>query len=99
MYGVRAVDAAENVSPFSTYTLGWPADTMPPSTPANLRLGAGAGSVSVRFDDEIDLTRAARGRHGGATVSTAEIMVAVARRDEMLRKAAERRLPVQSPIR
>ena len=59
----------------------------------DLRLGAGAGSVSVRFDEEIDLTRAARGRHGGATVTTAEIMVAVARRDEMLRKAAERRLP------
>jgi hypothetical protein len=65
----------------------------------DLRLGAGAGSVSVRFDDEIDLTRAARGRHGGATVSTVEIMVAVARRDEMLRKAVERRLPVQLPIR
>jgi hypothetical protein len=65
----------------------------------DLRLGAGAGSVSVRFDEEIDLTRAARGRHGGATVSTAEIMVAVARRDEMLRKAAERRLPVRIPVR
>ena len=75
----------------------------PPTTAADgvldLRLGAGAGSVSVRFDDAIDLTRAARGRHGGATVTTAEIMVAVVRRDEMLRKAAERRLPVQLPVR
>jgi hypothetical protein len=32
-------------------------------------------------------------------VSTAEIMVAVARRDELLRKAAERRLPVRIPVR
>ena len=65
----------------------------------DLRLGASAGSVSVRFDEAIELTRAARGRHGGATVTTAEIMVAVVRRDEMLRKAAERRLPVQQPVR
>jgi hypothetical protein len=63
----------------------------------DLRLGAGAGSVSVRFDEAVELTRAARGRRGGATVTTAEIMVAVVRRDEMLRKAAERRLPVQLP--
>lgn len=65
----------------------------------DLRLGAGAGSVSVRFDEAVELTRAARGRHGGATVTTAEIMVAVVRRDEMLRKAAERRLPVRIPVR
>lgn len=65
----------------------------------DLRLGAGAGSVSVRFDEAVDLTRAARGRHGGATVTTAEIMIAVVRRDEMLRRATERRLPVQLPIR
>jgi hypothetical protein len=75
-----------------------------PPTPApegvlDLRFGAGAGSVSVSFDDEIDLTRSARGRRGGETVSTTAIMVAVARRDEMLRKAAERRLPVQFPTR
>ena len=75
----------------------------PPATAPDgvldLRLGAGAGSVSVRFDEEIELTRAARGRHGGTTVTTAEIMVAVARRDELLRKAAERRLPVKVPVR
>lgn len=73
--------------------------TASPDGVLDLRLGAGAGSVSVRFDEEIDLTRAARGRHGGATVSTSEIMVAVARRDAMLRKAAERRLPVRIPVR
>ncbi|HEY3669679.1 MAG TPA: hypothetical protein VGN51_02000 [Acidimicrobiia bacterium] len=65
----------------------------------DLRLGAGAGSVSVRFDEEVELTRAARGRHGGTTVTTAEIMVAVVRREEMLRKAAERRLPVKVAVR
>ena len=73
--------------------------TTAPEGALDLRLGAGAGSVSVRFDDEIDLVRAARGRHGGTTVSTIEILVAVVRRDEMLRRAAERRLPVQIPIR
>jgi hypothetical protein len=73
--------------------------TAAPEGALDLRLGAGAGSVSVRFDDEVDLVRAARGRHGGTTVTTVEIMVAVARRDEMLRKAAERRLPVKVPVR
>lgn len=63
----------------------------------DLRYGAGAGSVSVYFDEEVDLTRSTRGRQGGQTVSTAAIAVAVSRRDEMLRKAAERRLPVQFP--
>ena len=65
----------------------------------DLRLGAGAGSVSARFDEAIELTRASRGRHGGATVTTDEIRVAVVRREEMLRLAAERRLPVRVPVR
>jgi hypothetical protein len=55
--------------------------------------------VSVGFDEEIELTRAARGRHGGETVTTAEIFVAVARSNEMLRGAASRRLPVRVPVR
>ena len=55
--------------------------------------------MSVRFDEEVELTRAARGRHGGATVETDEIRVAVARRDEMLTLAAGRRLPVKVPVR
>ncbi len=75
-----------------------PAAAAPPGV-LDLRLGAGAGSVSVRFDDEIDLVRAARGRHGGTTVSTAEIRVAVARRDEMLALAAGHRLPVLAAVR
>jgi hypothetical protein len=66
-----------------------------PEGTLDLRLGAGAGSVSAHFDSAIDLTRAARGRHGGATVTTDRIAFAVARRDEMLRAAADRRLPVR----
>ena len=66
-----------------------------PDGALDLRLGATAGSVSVLFDEEVELTRAARSRLGGATVTTVEIVVAVSRRDEMLRKAAERRLPVK----
>jgi hypothetical protein len=65
----------------------------------DLRLGAGAGSVSVGFDEEVELNRAGRGRRGGATVSTAELVVAVARREELLRCAATRRLPVRVPVR
>jgi hypothetical protein len=70
-----------------------------PAEALDLRLGAAAGSISARFDGEIDLTLASRARRGGATVSTEAILFAVASRDEMLRKAAERRLPVQVPIR
>jgi hypothetical protein len=65
----------------------------------DLRLGASVGSVSVRFDEAVELVRAARGRHGGATVTADEIRVAVVRRDEMLLLAARRRLPVHAPVR
>ena len=72
-----------------------------PAAPGSLdlRLGASAGSVSVGFDDDVELVRASRGRRGGETVTTAEIRIAVARRDEMLRLAADRRLPVRIPVR
>jgi hypothetical protein len=72
--------------------------TAAPEGVLDLRLGAGSGSVSARFDGEIDLTRAALARRGGATVTTEAILFAVARRDEMLRKAAERRLPVRASV-
>ncbi len=75
-----------------------PATAAPPEV-LDLRLGASAGSVSVRFDEEIDLVRASRGRRGGVTVTTDEILVAVVRRDEMLALAARRRLPVRAPVR
>jgi hypothetical protein len=70
-----------------------------PAGALDLRLGASAGTVSIGFDEEIDLVRASRGRRGGDTVSTSEIEVAVARRDELLRVAASRRLPVRIPVR
>jgi hypothetical protein len=56
VYGVRAVDAAGNLSPFSTYTLGWPADTVPPNTPANPRIGGGGvpGYLAVSWDASTD---------------------------------------------
>jgi hypothetical protein len=69
-----------------------------PSAALDLRLGAGAGSVSAHFDEEVELSRAGRGRRGGAMVGTAMIWFAVARREEFLRRAAGRRLPVQVPI-
>jgi hypothetical protein len=75
-----------------------PAAAAPPGV-LDLRLGAGAGSLSARFDAPIDLVRAARGRRGGETVETEAILFAVARRDEMLRLAAARRLPVRVPVR
>jgi hypothetical protein len=75
-----------------------PAAAAPPGI-LDLRLGAGAGSLSALFDAPIDLVRAARGRRGGETVETEAILFAVARRDEMLRLAAARRLPVRVPVR
>ena len=38
-FGIRAVDAAGNVSPFALIGLGTPVDTQPPSTPTDLRPG------------------------------------------------------------
>jgi hypothetical protein len=70
----------------------------PPDT-LDLRLGASAGSTSVGFDEVVELVRASRGRRGGASVATAEIRIALPRRDEMLRLAAGRRLPVRIPVR
>jgi len=75
-----------------------PASAAPPEV-LDLRLGASMGSVAVRFDEEVELGRAARGRHGGTTVTTQEIRVAVVRRGEMLQLAARRRLPVRAPVR
>ncbi len=70
-----------------------------PSGALDLRLGASMGSVSVRFDEAVELARAARGRHGGTMVTTDEILVAVVRRSAMLQLAAARRLPVRAPVR
>jgi len=61
----------------------------------DLRLGAGLGSLAIALDEEADLVRAARGRHGGRTVHASEILVAVTRRAELLDAAAERRVRVE----
>jgi hypothetical protein len=69
-----------------------------PEDALDLRLGAGAGSVSAHFDEPVELARAARGRRGGTAVTTDQIRFAVVRREEFLRLAAGRRLPVLVPI-
>lgn len=72
--------------------------TAAPPAALDLRLGAVTGSMSVRFDEEVELTTAARGRRAAETVTTDELRVAVARRDELLRAAAGRKLPVRVPV-
>jgi hypothetical protein len=50
-FGVRAIDAAGNRSPFATYGLGTPPDVTPPGPPVNLTLaGPADGSFTVRWD-------------------------------------------------
>ena len=50
-FGVRAVDAAGNRSPFATFGLGTPPDVIAPGPPANLRLsGPADGYFTVRWD-------------------------------------------------
>ncbi len=61
----------------------------------DLRLGATMGSVLLSFDEAAELFRAGRGRRPTETVKTAHLLVAVVRRDEILRAAAARRIRVQ----
>jgi hypothetical protein len=61
----------------------------------DLRLGAGAGSMTVRFDEPAEIVRAVRARRGGETVRALAIRIAVVRRDEMLAHALQQRLPGQ----
>jgi hypothetical protein len=50
-FGVRAIDAAGNRSPFATLGLGTPPDVTPPGPPANLMLsGPSGGYFPVRWD-------------------------------------------------
>jgi hypothetical protein len=65
-----------------------------PEDALDLRLGATAGSVVVRFDEEAEIFRATRRRRTD-TVQAAAVCVAMVRRDAMLRAAAARRLPVR----
>jgi hypothetical protein len=65
-----------------------------PATATDLRLGATRGSIVLRLDGEVDITRAARGRRPAETVQTGDIRIAAVRRDALLATAASRRLPV-----
>lgn len=54
-YGVRAVDAAGNVSPFAFYGLGTPVDTQPPTTPTGLSINFfNANNLIVRWTASTD---------------------------------------------
>ncbi|WP_173075682.1 cellulose binding domain-containing protein [Phytohabitans rumicis] len=54
-YGIRAVDAAGNLSAFAVTTIGSPTDAGPPSAPTNLRLsGPISGYFPVRWDASTD---------------------------------------------
>ncbi|MEJ3744927.1 cellulose binding domain-containing protein [Actinomycetes bacterium KLBMP 9797] len=56
-YGVRAVDAAGNVSPFAPVYFGRLPDATPPTAPANLRLGGiSHDNLTVRWDAATDET-------------------------------------------
>ncbi|MEX1006961.1 MAG: hypothetical protein WD271_03855 [Acidimicrobiia bacterium] len=61
----------------------------------DLRLGAAMGSVALRFNEPAEIVRAGRARKPAETVRTAGILIAVVRRDEMLRLAASRHIRVQ----
>ncbi len=56
-FGVRAVDAAGNISPFAPIHFGQLPDSTPPTQPANLRFtGMSQSSLSVRWDAATDET-------------------------------------------
>jgi hypothetical protein len=56
-YGVRAVDAAGNISPFAPVHVGQLPDSTPPTAPANLRIGGMSPShLTVRWDAATDET-------------------------------------------
>lgn len=62
----------------------------------DLRLGATLSSVELVLGGETDLVRASRGRRGGRTVGATALLVAVVRRDDLLREAAQRRVRVEA---
>ncbi|MEV4412594.1 cellulose binding domain-containing protein [Catellatospora sp. NPDC049609] len=56
-YGVRAVDAAGNISPFAPLHVGQLPDTTPPTAPVNLRIGGmSPDRLAVRWDAATDET-------------------------------------------
>jgi hypothetical protein len=61
----------------------------------DLRLGATMGSVALSFNEPAEIVRAGRARRAAETVRADGILIAVVRRDEVLRLAASRRIRVQ----
>jgi hypothetical protein len=60
----------------------------------DLRLGAQSGTTTLVLDRPTDLLETRRGRRGAVGARVTEVLFAVVRRDDLLRTAAGRRLPV-----
>jgi hypothetical protein len=54
VYGVRAVDAAGNLSPFAVHGLGTPTDRTPPSAPTRFTIGVQDGVVVIGWAPSTD---------------------------------------------
>lgn len=64
----------------------------------DLRLGATAGTVVLTLTGAAEVFRATRGRRGATTERAETLLVAVADRDVLLARAAERRIPVATGV-
>jgi len=72
-----------------------PGGSAVPVGTADLRLGATLGTLAIVLAEEADLSRSSPGRGGVKTVLADGVLVAVVRRDELLRAAARRRVRVE----
>jgi len=72
-----------------------PGGSAVPAGTADLRLGATLGTLAIVLAEEADLSRSSPGRGGVETVLADGVLVAVVRRDELLRAAARRRVRVE----
>ncbi len=73
-----------------------PADirSRPEAAVLDLRLGASLGSVRLTVDPPAEIVLAHRGRRAGERVTTTRLLFATSSARQLLREAAERRLPV-----
>jgi len=72
-----------------------PGDAAVPAGTADLRLGATLGTLAIVLAERAELNRSSPGRGGVETVLADGVLVAVVRRDELLRAAARRRVRVE----
>jgi len=70
-------------------------DATVPEGTLDLRLGAALGTLAIVLDDDADLVRVGRGRRPAETLRANGLLVAVVRRAELLRAAAQRRVRVE----